>query len=77
MKGQNMAYDIISVLAPVAGKVIEKLMSGTPTKNDEVSFILLYSMARDISELKTKFDRFANDLTELRVAIARLNGKMQ
>lgn len=74
---------IISMLGPLASEIATKVSSGSSVKREDRNFLLLYSMASDIKELRHDFNGLKegiHDLREsvnqLRVDIARLNGKL-
>ena len=79
-----MDYSILTQLSPLAATIIDKLTSGSKVSSNDRTFVLLYSMASDIRELRAGFNdlshaikELGNNLNELRVDVARLNGKIK
>ncbi len=78
-----MDYSVLAQLSPLAATIIDKLVSGGKVSSSDKSFVLLYSMASDIKELRQEFNDLSHalrelkdTLSELRVDVARLNGKV-
>lgn len=78
-----MERTVIAALGPIASSVAAKLTSGDRIKDGEKNFLLLYSMAGDMKDLRTELSNLGigirelrDSVNELRVDIARLNGKL-
>jgi len=74
---------VIAALGPIASSVAARLTSGDRIKDGEKSFLLLYSMAGDMKDLRIELSTLSvgirelrDSVNELRVDIARLNGKL-
>jgi hypothetical protein len=78
-----MEQTVIAALGPIASAIAAKLASGDRIKDGERSFLLLYSMAGDMKDLRTELFALSTgirelrgSINELRVDVARLNGKL-
>ena len=79
-----MPGDWINVLSPVAAGIIDRLTKGESVKASERGFILLYSIAQDVKELRADISGL-NDavhgltglINELRVETALLRGRSE
>lgn len=78
-----MERTVIAALAPIASSIATRLTSGDRIKDGERSFLLLYSMAGDMKDLRTELFALStgirelrDSINELRVDVARLNGKL-
>ena len=78
-----MERTVIAALGPIASSVAARLTSGDRIKDGEKSFLLLYSMAGDMKDLRIELSTLSvgirelrDSVNELRVDIARLNGKL-
>jgi len=78
-----MERTVIAALGPIASSIAAKLTSGDRIKDGEKNFLLLYSMAGDMKDLRTELSTLStgirelrDSVNELRVDIARLNGKL-
>lgn len=73
----------LQTLAPIANTLLSRISSGEKLRSGEQTFILLYSIAHDIKELRADFQNFHNALSslselvnELRTEAAFLKGKI-
>jgi len=78
-----MDYSVLTQLSPLAATIIDKLVSGGRVSSNDRNFVLLYSMASDIRELRAELNDLShairdlgNALSELRVDVARQSGKL-
>ena len=78
-----MERTVIAALGPIASSIASKLASGDRIKEGERSFLLLYSMAGDMKDLRSELSSLSvgirelrDSVNELRVDIARLNGRL-
>ncbi len=71
-----MNIEVISALSPLVSSILDKLVSKKALSNAEINTILLYSIARDISELRNRFDHFSKELSELRLDVATVKAKV-
>jgi len=79
-----MGDEWIARLAPIASSIISRLISGEKVKGSEQLFILLFSMAQDMKEMRASFaslndtsHKLVEGITELRVEIALLRGRLE
>jgi hypothetical protein len=78
-----MEQAVIAALGPIASSIAARLTSGDRIKDGEKNFLLLYSMAGDMKDLRTELFALSTgirelrgSINELRVDVARLNGKL-
>jgi hypothetical protein len=61
-----MDYSFLTQLSPLAASIIDKLASGGRVSGNDRIFVLLYSMASDIRELRLQFNDLSHAVKELK-----------